>query len=188
MRDLVYYVAVSLDGLIADDEGGYDAFLVEGDHAAVVLTEYADALPGHVLGALGLTAPGTRFDTVVMGWETLQPALRAGIASPYPHLRQYVASRHPRPVAADVTLTADPVTTVRDLKCEDGLDVWLCGGGRLAGSLLAEVDRLVLKRNPVVLGSGVPLFAGVASAAHPFSLTDVRRFDSGVVVEEYCRA
>lgn len=188
MRDLVYYVAVSLDGLIADAEGGYDAFLVEGDHSAVVLEEYADALPAHVLDALGLVAPGTRFDTVVLGWNTLRPALAAGIASPYPHLRQHVASRRPREVAPDVTLTADPVATVRDLKREDGLDVWLCGGGTLAGALLGEVDRLVLKRNPVVLGAGVPLFGGVPSAAHPFALTDVRRFDSGVVVEEYVRA
>ncbi|QIK73494.1 dihydrofolate reductase [Propioniciclava coleopterorum] len=185
MRELVYYVAVSIDGYIADAHGGFDAFLVEGDHAEVVFGEYADALPVQAHTALGIEPPGTRFDTVLMGWNTLTPALDIGITSPYPHLRQYVATTHPREHDPAITLTTDPLATVRDLKREDGLGIWLCGGGRLAGTLLPEIDRLVLKRNPVVLGSGVPLFGGLPQPARPFALTDVRRFASGVVIEEY---
>lgn len=45
MRELVYYVAVSLDGYIAGPEGEFDAFLDEGDHMAVLLEEFADAIP-----------------------------------------------------------------------------------------------------------------------------------------------
>jgi len=184
-RELVYYVAVTLDGFIADPEGGFDAFLAEGDHAAVVFGEFADALPAHAHAALGIEPPGSLFDTVVMGWNTLLPALEAGIASPYPHLRQIVASRAPREVDPAVTLTADPLSLVRDLKREDGLDIWLCGGGTLAGALVPEIDRLVLKRNPLVFGSGIPLFAGAPSAARRFTPTRTRAFDSGVVIEEY---
>jgi dihydrofolate reductase len=187
MRELVYYVAVSLDGFIADPDGGFDAFLVEGDHASVVLGEYADALPGHVAGALGIEPPRTRFDTVLMGWNTLTPALEAGIASPYPHLRQVVASRREREVDPAITLTGDPLSAVRDLKREDGLDIWLCGGGELAGALLPEIDRLVLKRNPFVFGSGIPLFGDAPFAPRAFLRTATRSFDSGVVVEEYER-
>jgi len=185
MRELVYYVAVSIDGYIADPAGGADALLVEGDHAAVIFEEYADALPAHVHAAFGVTPPGTRFDTVVMGWNTLIPALDAGIASPYPHLRQIVASRRPRDVDPAITVTDDPLATVRDLKGEDGLDIWLCGGGELAGAVVSEIDRLVLKRNPFVFGSGVPLFGDAPYAPRGFELVDVRRFDSGVVIEEY---
>ncbi|QEW02930.1 dihydrofolate reductase family protein [Microbacterium lushaniae] len=185
MRNLVYYVAVSVDGYIADPTGGFDAFLVEGDHASVVFGEYADALPAHAHAALGIEPPKTRFDTVIMGWNTLTPALDIGVASPYPHLRQVVASRRPRDVDPAIVLTDDPLATVRTMKREDGLDLWLCGGGELAGALLPEIDRLVLKRNPVAFGSGIPLFGSAPYEPRAFALTRTRSFESGVVIEEY---
>lgn len=185
MRKLVYYVAVSVDGYIADPTGGFDAFLMEGDHTSVVFGEYADALPAHAHAALGVDPPKIRFDTVIMGWNTLVPALGISITSPYPHLRQIVASRHARDVDPAIALTDDPLTAARGLKQEDGLDVWLCGGGELAGALLPEIDHLVLKRYPVVFGSGVPLFGDAPHEPRPFALTGTRSFGSGVVVEEY---
>lgn len=188
MRQLVYYVAVSLDGYIAAPDGGYDAFLSEGDHNAVIFGEYADALPAHVLDAAGVEPPRTRFDTVIMGWNTLRPALDVGIGSPYPHLRQIVASRQMRHVDPAISLTDDPVETVRQLKQQDGLDIWLCGGGALAGALLSQIDRLVLKRHPAVFGSGVPLFGGASYTPRRFVPTGTRTFDSGVSVEEHRRA
>ncbi|MGO0578183.1 dihydrofolate reductase family protein [Ornithinimicrobium panacihumi] len=185
MRELVYYVAVSIDGYIADPQGGFDAFLIEGDHAQVVFGEYADALPAHVHSALNIQPPATRFDTVIMGWNTLTPALEAGIASPYPHLRQVVASRRSRQLHPDITLTSDPLAAVRALKRQDGLDIWLCGGGTLAGHLLPEIDRLVLKRNPLVFGSGVPLFGTAPYEPRTYTTTSMRSFASGVMIEEY---
>ena len=185
MRKLIYYVAVSIDGYIADPAGGFDAFLADGDHAAVVFGEYGDALPAHVHAALGTTPPKTRFDTVIMGWRTLTPALDLGISSPYPHLLQIVASRQPRKVDPTMIVTYDPISTVRELKQQEGLDIWLCGGGELAGSLLPEIDHLVLKRNPVVFGSGIPIFGDVPYEPRAFALTSTRSFESGVVIEEY---
>lgn len=187
MRELVYYVATSIDGFIADPEGGFEAFPTEGDHMAALLDEYADTFPAHVLAAVGTSAPGTRFDTVIMGWNTLLPALEVGIESPYPHLRQFVASRSRKTVADDVTLTGDPLKTVQELKREPGLPIWLCGGGDLAGVLRDEIDRLILKRNPVVFGAGVPLFGRGDYLPSPFSLVGTRSFRSGVTIEEYVR-
>lgn len=74
---------------------------------------------------------------------------------------------------------------VRSLKQEDGLDLWLCGGGELAGTLLSEIDRLVLKRNPVVFGSGISMFGNAPRELRAFDLTETRSFESGVVIEEY---
>jgi hypothetical protein len=70
MRDLVYYVAVSLDGYIAAPDGSFDAFPVEGDLMPVLLSEFADAVPAHVLSAIGMDAPLDRFGTVIQGWNS----------------------------------------------------------------------------------------------------------------------
>ncbi|WP_455353343.1 dihydrofolate reductase family protein [Streptomyces sp. SYSU K217416] len=75
----------------------------------------------------------------------------------------------------------DPVALVRELKKQDGMGIWLCGGGKLAAALRDEIDELIIKRHPTVIGSGVPLFDG------PFTLTNftpaaTRTFDSGLTI------
>jgi hypothetical protein len=48
-----------------------------------------------------------------------------------------------------VEIVADDVVgKVRELKREQGLDIYLCGGSKLAGELLDEIDELVLKTYP----------------------------------------
>ncbi len=189
MRQLVYFVAVSLDGRIAAPDGAFEAFATTGDHIDWIVREWPDTLPKVALDALGVQADNTRFDTVLMGWHTYAAGL-AVTDSPYPHLDQWVFSRtrSSEDVPADVTLTdRDPVEVVHELKQQPGGDIWLCGGGVLAGRLVEQIDRLVLKVNPVVLGTGRPLLDGAGYDPHHLSLTASTRFDSGVVVTEYER-
>ncbi|KQQ03652.1 MULTISPECIES: dihydrofolate reductase family protein [unclassified Rathayibacter] len=187
MRELTYFVATSLDGLIAAPDGDWSAFPAEGDHFAAILADYSDTLPVHAQQALGVAADGSRFDTVIMGWRTYTPALDAGIDSPYPHLRQIVATRGGREVPEAVETTADPVATIRELRAADGGGLWLAGGGALAGALIDEIDTLILKVNPVVLGDGVPLFGGAAYAARRFDRAESRQFESGVSIVTHRR-
>lgn len=185
MRALTYYVAASLDGFIAGPDGEFDVFAFDGGIRETVLAEYPETLPTHARGPLGLTdTPNRRFDTVVMGRGTYEPGLEVGITSPYPHLRQYVVSTSLQVDDPGVTVVTDPVALVRALKAEDGLGVWLAGGGRLAATLREDVDALVVKRNPVVLGAGVPLFDGPYAPTR-FVPTRARDLDGGVRVEEY---
>lgn len=187
MRELIYYVAVSTDGFIAAPDGSFDAFPLEGDHMNTILTEYADALPAHVLAALGVEAPRSRFDTIIQGWNSYAVAHSVGINRPYAHLREFVATRTRTTTDPAVTFTRDALATVRELKQEEGLSIYLCGGGTLAGHLLPEIDRLILKRNPVVLGAGIPLFGGLDVQPFSFQPVKARPFSSGVVIEEYER-
>ena len=187
MRELVYYVAVSIDGYIAAPDGSYDAFPVEGDHMAVYLSDFADALPAHVLAALDMHPPGNHIETVIQGRARNDIARAAGIERPYAHLSEFVATRSETTPPAGVTFTADALTTVRELKQQEGLAIYLCGGGNLAGELLPEIDRLILKRNPVVLGDGVRLFGNIGAVVQNFNLVSCRSFESGVVMEEYAR-
>jgi dihydrofolate reductase len=76
------------------------------------------------------------------------------------------------------------VDLVRGLKQEGGLDIWLCGGARLAGALFDSIDELIVKINPVVLGAGIGLFAGVRGPLK-LELTDHRRFAGGVAIHRY---
>lgn len=193
MRELVYYVAVSLDGYIAGPEGEFDAFPVEGDHMTAQNERFADAIPTVIADAMGIERTGTMFDTVVMGWNTYAVGLPVGMTSPYQHLRQVVFSRtkseadipgeHP-----NLTLTSeDPVEVVRRLKSEPGRSIWLCGGGELATKLADEIDRLVLKRSPLLFGDGIPLFAPGTYQPRAFDEAGTTAFDSGVVISEYVR-
>ena len=160
MRKLVYLVATSLDGRIAGPNDEIDFFPLAEDVAEHLRTRLPDTLPTHIRALMGVTAPNLRFDTVVMGRRTYQPALDAGVTSPYRHLRQFVVSRGTAQVRdPEVAVVEDPVALVRALKQEDGLDIWLCGGGNLAGSLLPEIDELIIKHYPVIAGAGLPLLS-----------------------------
>ncbi|MEH3155086.1 MAG: dihydrofolate reductase family protein [Gordonia paraffinivorans] len=186
--DLVYYVAVSLDGRIAAADGDFSMFPVEGDHMASITGRFRDALPAPALAAMGLTPALDVFDTVVMGRATHGVGVPHGLLSPYPHLRQIVVSRSAPPVGPDVEVTADPVAAVRDAKRRPSdADIWLCGGGVLASALRDEIDRMVLKVNPVVIGDGGrPLFAGPGPG--PWTVEGEESFSSGVRIVDYRRA
>lgn len=85
-----------------------------------------------------------------------------------------------------VLVKSDAADYIRDLKQEGNGKLWLCGGGQLAGSLIEHklIDKLVLKVNPLMLGSGIPLF-GNASPRLRFELIDLKRYDNGVVKPTY---
>jgi dihydrofolate reductase len=210
MRELTYYVAVSLDGFIAGPEGQFDAFPAEGDHMAAITEQFPDTLPTDLASSLGIDQSRGRFGTVLMGWNTYAVGLGVGVTSPYRHLEQIVFTRShlheelgPRP---NLRVTDEhPVAVVRALKAErspapaaapsasspagepahDG--IWLCGGGELASVLVEQIDRLVLKRSPVLLGAGIPLFAHGAYEPTRFDEVSTTAFASGVVISEYVR-
>jgi len=186
MRKLVYYVASTLDGFIAAPDGSWEFFTIEPDLTAYITATYPETVPTAYRASLGLEAPNARFDTVLMGRGTYEPALKAGITSPYAHLKQYVFSRS-LPAAPDSPVeivSGDPIPFARELKQGDGRDIWLCGGANLAGQLLPEIDELLIKLNPVVAGSGIPLLVRDFHP-HRFSLRESRPFDSGVVLLRY---
>ena len=122
------------------------------------------------------------------GRASYDVARAVGIERPYAHLHEYVATRSEAVAPEGVTFTADALATVRELKRQPGRDIYLCGGGDLAGALLPEIDRLILKRNPVVLGDGIRLFGATEFTTRLFRLVGSRAFESGVVIEEYARA
>lgn len=83
-------------------------------------------------------------------------------------MRQLVASRTLTSADPAVEIVAgDVAARIRELKREDGLGIYLCGGANLAAQLIDEVDELVIKSYPLVLGSGI---AHVRHGVRPYRL------------------
>ncbi|GII79408.1 deaminase [Sphaerisporangium rufum] len=191
MRKLVYYVGVSIDGYIAGPGGEVDFYPVSDDMAAWMNERHPEVIATHIRAQVGLAdAPARRFDTVVMGLGTYRPALDAGVTSPYSHLRQYVVSSTLEKIddPSVELVPSDPVGLVRRLKAESSdKDVYLAGGGELAGALLPEIDALIIKSYPVVAGAGVPAFRGGFDPTL-FTPTERQSFDNGAQVTWFQRA
>jgi dihydrofolate reductase len=186
MRRLVYYISVTQDGFIAGPNGEYDFFVMNDDLAGTLNARFPETIPADLREVVGITEENKVFDTVLMGRITYEVGLPHGIVSPYRQLRQYVFSTTldelPGP---DIELVAgDPVAKVRELKTGDRMDIWLCGGALLAGVLYDEIDALILKRHPILIGAGIPLVVG-GYAPRIFGLTEQFTVEGGVTISTY---
>lgn len=161
MRKLKYLVACSADRFIARNDGDLSDFAFDGEHVADLLEAFPETIPQHLREALGVDAENQAFDTVLMGRHTYEVGVKLGFTNPYPHLQQYVFSRSmnesPDPEVALVS--DDAIECVQELKTRPGKDIWLCGGAELASTLHSEIDELILKVNPFLMGSGKSIFA-----------------------------
>ena len=186
MRKLIYYVACSVDGFIAREDGSLVDFSMGGEHFADLLEAFPETIPGHLREQLNVTAGNRQFDAVLMGRRTYQVGLDLGVTSPYPHLDQFVFSRsmHETPDEHVSLVTENPIACVRELKQQQGMDVWLCGGGELASAMLPEIDEVILKVNPFLMGSGTPLIAGSESKID-LQIQKKHIYDNGFMLLHY---
>jgi dihydrofolate reductase len=171
MRKLIYHVASTVDGFIAHEDHTIDGFLAEGEH----VTDYLAALKND-------------YDIVLMGRRTYEFGFQYGVTNPYPWLKQYVfsGSMESSPDASVELISSDIAEFVSNLKQQSGKDIYLCGGANLAGTLLAArlVDEVLLKLNPVLFGTGLPLFSG-AMKQTALQLLESEIYDNSVVLLRY---
>ncbi len=170
MRKLKYYVACSVDGFIARKDGSFNDFVFEGE----VVNDYIESFK--------------LFDIVLMGRKTYEVGLKEGKTNPYPMMKSYVFSRSMKqsPDENVELISENGIELVRSLKNEAGKDIYLCGGANLATTLFSEnlIDQIILKINPFVMGSGIPLFREVIKPTS-VELTDSKIYESGVVLVNY---
>lgn len=188
MRKLIYYVAVTLDGFIADEDGSADAFPFSEEYAAELSALFPETFPGPFRTDGGTRADNKWFDAVLMGRKTYEVGLEVGITNPYPTLDQYVFSRSMKesPDTRVQLVSEKAVEVVAALKEDPGKAIWLCGGCDLATTLFSAdlVDELIVKLNPVLFGSGIPLF-GSSIQQSSLELKDSTIFSSGHVLLHY---
>jgi len=87
----------------------------------------------------------------------------------------------------NVTVISENVADeIRKIKQEPGTDIALLGSNMLCVSLMEEglVDEFRIMVNPVAIGKGTQLFAGLKKRMN-FKLGDTRKFESGNILNTY---
>lgn len=173
MQPLIYDVAVSVDGFIAGPNGDASRFPHQGPWVEAYLARLRS------------------YAVTIMGRETYTFGYAFGMAAgdnPYPHTECHVISDSLSLPGEAVSVHSPSVAkaVISRLKQDASGPVYLCGGGKLAGWALAEglIDRIRLKRAPIFLGAGTPLFANLL---HPVDATliDQHAYHEGVVYQEW---
>jgi dihydrofolate reductase len=181
---LIYSMGVSVDGFIADREGGFGwTAPSEGlfrFHLALV-----SELGGYLLGR--------RLYETMLVWET-DPSLRdndpgAAFADVWCAIPKVVFSRTLDSVQGNARLAeaslADEIAAALDATDKD---VSIGGAGLAAAAFeLGLVDELRMFRYPVVVGGGTPFLPPVTEDV-PLGLIETRTFGSRVIYERYGRA
>ena len=176
MRKLVYHVAMTLDGSIAKPDGSAPGFSCEGPH----VDDYRAQLGS--------------YDAVVMGRATYQIGYSYGMKPgdrPYGDIPHYIVSETlelPETAGLHI-LRGDVLGQIDGIKAAESGDIYLCGGGALAGFLLDRdrIDALRIKLSPLVYGEGIRLFGG-GETLKSFRHAGTRSYDSGVLLLDYVRA
>lgn len=164
-RNLILFIAVSLDGYIATKEESLDwLFSVEGE------------------GDNGYSEFYETVDTVLMGKKTYDWVIDHAEDFPYQNKACYVFTRSDVEDTEHVQFVRDDVVDfTNQLKQQEGRNIWIVGGGELLSSFMKEqlLDELIVTVSPVLLGSGIPLFKEGQHHAD-LSLKGTRRFNQFV--------
>lgn len=175
------YIATSLDGFIAREDGGLDWLpgAQEGDGAA---------------GDGGDEDHGFRefmdsVDVLVMGRNTYETVLGFG-EWPYGSKRVVVLSSGPVEIPPDrvrnVEWRSSPPAELFNELSESGVDhIYVDGGKTIQGFLEAGlIEELIITTIPVLIGSGIPLFGPLTKDKH-LAHIETQSFDNGMVQSKY---
>ncbi len=144
-RELILYIAVSLDGFIAG-EGNDLSFLSRVES------------PGE---DYGYSAFYETVDTVIMGRKSYEQVLTFGVEFPHKGKTCYVISRSKKGGDEFVEFLGDDfIERIRDLKIQPGKNIFCDGGAQVVYELLRHrlIDRVVISIIPHLLGNGIRLF------------------------------
>lgn len=207
MRELVLAMSVSLDGFVAGP-GGDIGWMFGGDQEAIAwkvgVVEDASL---HVMGrrtfegmaafwptATGaFAAPMNRIPKVVFSRQGAAVAEAAGPGGGAGDVRGDAGGAGPgaRQPGADSwgeahVADGDLADEIARLKAHDGQPIVAHGGAGFARSLVAGglVDRYSLLVHPVVLGTGLAIFSGLA-APRRLRLVGSKAFPGGSVAQVY---
>jgi len=142
MTKILVYIASSLDGYIAREDGSID-WLPESSESSY--DKFYKSI-----------------DTVIMGRTTYDQVLTFG-EYPYKDKKSFVFTRTTKNNDDNVEFVSDVEKFVKDGFPGAGKNIWLVGGGKLIASFLklGVVYEIITTVIPVLLGKGIPLFQNI---------------------------
>lgn len=146
MKNIVY-IATSMDGYIATNDGGLDWLNEIGDpECGIGFSEFMDSI-----------------DALVMGRNTYEKVLSFGVEWPYSK-KVFVLSNTVKKVDPSVEGKAEVINgTLKEIIERlnyAGYGHLYIDGGKTIQSFLKEdlIDEMIITKVPVALGEGIPLF------------------------------
>lgn len=142
MPKITIYIATSLDGYIAREDGSIDW-----------LPESAES---------GYDAFYKSIDTVIMGKTTYDQVLTFG-EYPYKDKKSFVFTTTNQTKDENIEFVSNVDKFVIDCFPGVGKNIWLVGGAQIIASFLKQkvVDEIIITIIPVLLGKGISLFKNI---------------------------
>lgn len=167
MRKLKLFIACSIDGFIARENGDVEWLFTDADY--------------------GYDKFYKTIDTTLMGKNTYKKILTFG-EFPYKDKINYVFAHQAQPKRDNVEfIQKDATYFVKNLKNKPtGSDIWLIGGGQIISLLHnhALIDEYILAIHPIILGEGITLFDFIHQE-QALKLKEHQIYESGLVQLTY---
>lgn len=144
MAKIILNLAISVDGYIAREDGGFDWIVGQGDKVADTNEEF------------NFTEFLESIDVVIMGGE----CYRQGMANDYTNKTVYVVTKSIEEDRDNIKFVGSNMVEVIKSEREQGKNIWLFGGGRMIDAFLKAnvIDEYIIGIIPTILGSGRKLF------------------------------
>lgn len=148
MRKIILNLAISLDGCIADESGGFDWIVGDGNKINDTKEQFDFA------------GFADSVDIIAMGKVAYQDCPEA--IESFKSKKIYVASLEKLETKYDNIefISGDVCELISKLKEEDGKNIWLFGGAGLTDPFIKAniIDEYIIGIIPIILGKGRSLF------------------------------
>jgi dihydrofolate reductase len=170
-RKVVLYIAESLDGYIAREDGDISWLsMVEQKNEDYGYEDFIETV-----------------DTVIMGRKTYEKVLSFGIAFPHKGRKCFVLSRTLKGKDENVEFfNGDIQELILSIRKEEGKNIFIDGGAEVVREFITKdlIDEYVISIIPVLLGKGIRLFKETENETR-LNLIQNEAFDSGLVQVKY---
>jgi dihydrofolate reductase len=162
MSKVILYIAISLDGYIAKEDGSVDwLFFFDEDY--------------------GYEKFKSTIDTIIMGRKTYEQVLTFG-EWPYSGLKTYVYTHHELKDNNVEFISGSIAKTIVAIKKQSTKNIWLVGGGNLITEFAKQqlIDEYILFIIPVLLGAGISILQE-SIEMNKFKFTKTKSYKSGII-------